>query len=178
MSNGFGWAIIARMGPSSILQDHPPRLIPLQPKQFHELGQAGIIPHSSFFFFLGKSHSLFPPPCARVPSHEGDGHDDEKLGGRTGNAVKPARPHRVYLPGTLPRTIMHHASPNEPSLPSTTGTPASWSADGFRRQLRALRHLCHGGVQLRGREQAEARLEFAREQLDWQLELAASQTEG
>ena len=51
-------------------------------------------------------------------------------------------------------------------------------SDGFRRQLRALRNLCHGVVRLRGREQAAARLEFARDPLDWQLDLAASQTEG
>ena len=50
--------------------------------------------------------------------------------------------------------------------------------DGFHRQLRGLRHLCQGIVSLRGREQAEARLEFARDQLDWQLDLAAFQTEG
>ena len=42
--------------------------------------------------------------------------------------------------------------------------------DGFRHQLRALRNLCHGVVRLRGREQAEARLEFAHTQWDWQLE--------
>jgi hypothetical protein len=51
-----------------------------------------------------------------------------------------------------------------------------WQGDvtgSFRRQLRALHDLCVSVTHLRRRDQAGARLELARDQRDWQLDLAA-----
>ena len=46
-----------------------------------------------------------------------------------------------------------------------------WQGDvtgSFRRQLHALHDLCVSVTHLRRREQADARLELTRDQLDWQ----------
>ena len=94
---------------------------------------------------------------------------------RQQSQTAPATPAHASPASHLTATLTHELAVRYAVMLRAWNGPVT---DGFCRQLRALRNLCHGVVRLRGREQAEARLEFVRDQLDWQLELAATQTEG